>query len=62
MVIKVAKNYLTVNDLCKKLGIGKTTAYKLIKNKKIPSGRLGKKIVIKKSDLKKYIKEILHES
>lgn len=49
------KNYLTVMDLCQQLGICKTTAYKLIKNGTIRSGRIGKKIVVKKSDLTKYM-------
>lgn len=57
----MGKKYLTVSDLCQKLGIGKTTAYKLIKEKKIRSGKVGKKIVVQKSDLKKYIDEILQE-
>lgn len=55
----MGKDYYTVSDLCRKLGIGKTTAYKLIKDKKIRSGRIGKKIVIRKSDLKRYMSEIL---
>ena len=32
------ENLLTVNDVCDELGIGKTTAYKLIKDKEIHSG------------------------
>lgn len=54
------ENLLTVNDICYELGIGKTTAYKLIKDKKIKSGRIGQKIVVHRKDLKKYIKSATH--
>lgn len=49
------QNLLTINDLCAELGIGKTTAYKLIKNKKIKSGKIGAKIVVHRNELNRYI-------
>ena len=48
-------NLVTIPILCQELGIGKTTAYKLIKNGIIPYGRLGRKIVVHRSELEKYI-------
>lgn len=48
-------NLVTIPILCQELGIGKTTAYKLIKNGIIPCGRLGRKIVVHRSELEKYI-------
>ena len=48
-------NLVTIPILCQELGIGKTTAYKLIKNGIIPHGRLGRKIVVHRSELEKYI-------
>ena len=53
------ENLLTVNDVCDELGIGKTTAYKLIKDKEIHSGKIGKKIIIRRSDLDDYIEKSL---
>lgn len=53
------ENLMTIKDICRELGIGKTTAYKLIKDKKIHSGRLGKKIIVRKSDINKYINKIM---
>ena len=34
------KDLLTVEDVCKELGIGKNTAYGLIKDKKIKSAKI----------------------
>ena len=50
---------LTVNDLCRELGVGKTTAYKLLKDKEIKSGRIGKKIVVRRKDLEAYISRVV---
>lgn len=49
------KELCTVEDICKELGIGKNTAYKLLKQKKIKSCKLGARLVVKRSELKKYI-------
>lgn len=53
------KDLLTVNDICRELGIGKTTAYKLIKDKKIKSGRIGQKILVRRKDLETYISGVM---
>jgi len=48
---------ITIPTLCEEIGIGKTTAYKLIKSGVIPSGKIGRKIIIHRSALEKYIIE-----
>lgn len=53
------ENLLTVKDICDELGIGKTTAYRLIKEKVLHSGKIGKKIIIRRSDLNDYIEKSL---
>lgn len=55
------QNLLTVPNLCSELGIGKTTAYKLIKEKKIKSTKIGNKIVIHRNELERYIAKQLNE-
>jgi excisionase family DNA binding protein len=49
------ENLLTVDDICHELGIGKTSVYKLLKDKKIKSAKIGSRLVVKKSELKRYI-------
>lgn len=51
---------ITISTLCEEIGIGKTTAYKLIKSGVIPAGKIGRKIVIHRSELEKYIHSITH--
>ncbi len=51
------KNLLTVEDICRELGIGRSTAYKLLKKKKIKSCKIGSRLVVKKEELKQYIEE-----
>ena len=51
------QNLLTVEDVCRELGIGRSTAYKLLKKKKIKSGRIGSRIVVKREALEKYIEK-----
>lgn len=55
----MTREYLSVDDICKELNIGKTKAYQLIKDKKIKSGKVGKKIVIRKQDLDSYINKLV---
>ncbi len=50
---------LTIQTLCTELSISKTTAYSLIKQKRIKSGKLGKKIIIKRTDLDDYVNSII---
>lgn len=53
------KNLLTVEEICSELGIGKTKAYKLIKEGILSSGRIGKRIIIPKAELDKYIDQVM---
>ena len=53
------KDFLTVNDLCDELGIGKNTAYKLIKEKKIKSAKFGRRHLIHCDEVKRYISETM---
>lgn len=48
-------NLLTIDDLCAELGIGKNKAYALVKSKEIPSGKIGSRIMIHRTELDKYI-------
>lgn len=51
------KNLLTIEDICRELGIGRSTAYKLLKKKKIKSCKIGSRLVVTKDALKKYIEK-----
>ena len=50
-------NLLTIDDLCHELGIGRTTAYKLLKKKKIKSCKIGARLIVKREELERYIKK-----
>ena len=50
------KDFLSVKDLCEILGIGKNTAYRLLKNGEIKSIRIGNKYKIPKEYLLGYLK------
>ena len=49
------KDFLSVKDLCEILGIGKNTAYRLLKNDEIKSIRIGNKYKIPKEYLLGYL-------
>ena len=49
------KDIMTVADLCEALGIGKNTAYKLLKSGEIKSIRIGRIYKIPKQCVEKYI-------
>lgn len=51
---------LTIEELCKELGIGRSKAYQLLKDKKIPSGKIGRRILIRRSDMEQYIDRIMN--
>lgn len=53
------ENLLTIEELCKELGIGRSKAYQLLKDKQIPSGKIGRRILIRRSDVDQYIDKIL---
>ena len=46
---------LTVKEVQAKLGISRSTAYKLISSNQLRSGRIGKKILVRQSDLDTYL-------
>lgn len=50
---------LTIDEVCKKLLIGKTTGYKLLKGHVIPSCRIGKRILVREEDVNNYIEKII---
>jgi len=52
-------NLLTISALQKELDIGRSTAYRLIKSKKIKSGKVGRKIIIRRKDLEDYINQTI---
>lgn len=54
------ENLLTIEELCKELGIGRSKAYQLLKDKQIPSGKIGRRILIRRSDVNQYIDRILN--
>lgn len=49
---------LTIPQLCKTLNIGTTYCYELIKNKRISAVKLGKKTLIKRSEMERFISEL----
>ena len=55
---EVERELLDVNDLCVCLGIGKTTAYKLLNSEDFPTVRIGRRIYANRSEINKWIKGI----
>ena len=51
------QNLLTIIDICQELGIGKSTAYKLLKEKQIKSTKIGSRLIIRKEELERYINQ-----
>ena len=49
------KNYMGIDELCAYLNIGRTTAYRLIREKKIPAKKIASKWRVRKSDVDAYI-------
>lgn len=46
---------LTIDDVCKELGIGKNTAYKLAKNGSLRFLKIGRRMIVRRQDLDAYI-------
>jgi excisionase family DNA binding protein len=46
-----AKEYLSIKDISVMLNISRTTIWRLIKNKQLKSAKLGRRVIIRKSDL-----------
>lgn len=55
---EVERELLDVKDLCVCLGIGKTTAYKLLNSEDFPTVRIGRRIYANRSEINKWIKGI----
>ncbi len=53
MVAASESHYLSVAQMATYLGIGKSLAYQLIADKKVPHIRLGRRIVISRSALER---------
>ena len=53
---------LSIEEVCQALGMGKSFAYKRIKNGEIPSIRLGRSIKVKRQDLEEYLESQRHLS
>ena len=49
------KDLLDINDITALLGIGRNSAYKLLRSKTIPSIKLGKRCMVRRCDLANYI-------
>jgi excisionase family DNA binding protein len=48
-----AKDFLSVADTCKLLGLSERTVFRLLKSKTIPSSKFGRRIIIKRADHRK---------
>ena len=53
------KDLLTIEDVCQELGIGKNTAYSLVKDKEIKSAKVGKRHLVHRSELQRYIESAI---
>jgi excisionase family DNA binding protein len=51
------KEWLTVADICKLLGIGRTLAYQLVAEHAIPAVRIGRAIRVRKVDVEQWLEE-----
>ena len=56
IVLNKYNDVLSVDDLCKILGIGRNTAYKILQDNTIPSRRIGRKYIIPKHGVIQYLK------
>lgn len=49
------ETFMTLDDVCKKLHISRTTAYLLIRNKKLSAVKCGRKWLIPEGSIQKFI-------
>jgi len=47
------KEFLTISDTCQLINISRSTLYRLIKDQRIKSAKVGSRVLIRKSDLNK---------
>ena len=52
----------SVIEMAGLLGIGRSTAYELVRSGKVPSLRLGRRIVIPKLELSRFLAECEHQN
>jgi excisionase family DNA binding protein len=50
---------LNVPEACKKIGVGKTTLYQLVTDKKIAVVKIGNRTLFAESDLDRFIGELM---
>lgn len=58
IVLNKYNDVLSVDDLCKILGIGRNTAYKILQDNTIPNRRIGRKYIIPKHGVISYLKNM----
>ena len=58
--LKSFPDILTVMELKELLGIGREQAYELVKSEDFPTKRIGRRIIIYKSNLIKWLEKIMH--
>jgi len=46
-----AKEFLTITDTCKLINVSRTTLYRMIKDERLKSAKVGRRVIIRKSDL-----------
>ena len=56
--ISELNDVITVDDICVVLGIGRNTAYQLLKNGEIPSRRIKRKYIIPRKALIFYVENV----
>ncbi|MDP1621678.1 MAG: helix-turn-helix domain-containing protein [Bacteroidales bacterium] len=52
-----AKEYLTITETCKLLSVSRWTIWRAIKNEDLPAGKIGRRTLIKHSDLNRLFKQ-----
>ena len=55
----IIENFMSIEEMCSALTIGKNSAYKLAKNMR--SVKVGRKLMVPRADVDKYIMNLLKE-
>lgn len=56
---KMTNSFMTIDEICNYLNIGKNSAYRLTKN--LRHIKIGKKLMVLREDVDKYITDLLNE-
>lgn len=56
---KMINSFMTIDEICNYLNIGKNSAYRLTKN--LRHIKIGKKLMVLREDVDKYITDLLNE-